>query len=129
MDCPGGLAEQLRRQENADSLSERLSSAEMESLFRLTTNHTPHRDRYAFAQWWYASHTNALAAWVLLNPGVGDSEGTPRSILGRCRNLTRTWGFGGLIIVNLFAKRCRRPRELPNDVSAIGPSNNAVLQA
>jgi hypothetical protein len=49
--------------------------------------------RYAFTEWWRAVTPEALVAWVLLNPGVGDTMGTPRTILGRCRSLTNSWGF------------------------------------
>jgi hypothetical protein len=95
----------------------------------LYSHERPPRYRYLFAQWWSAISPADMVAWVLLNPGVGDTEGTPRTILGRCRNLTRAWGFGGVVIVNLFAFRARDPKELPSGGAAVGPANDAVLAA
>jgi hypothetical protein len=93
----------------------------------LYSQETPPVYRYLFAQWWSARTMSELVAWVLLNPGVGDTERTPRSILGRCRNLTQSWGFGGLAIVNLFAFRAREPNAVLAADDAIGPANDAVL--
>ncbi len=84
--------------------------------------------RYAFVQWWRSQLVQELAAWVLLNPAPGDTDGRPRPVLEYCLDRTRRWGYSGLVIVNLFAYRTRDPDELKRE-TAIGPENDVVIRA
>jgi hypothetical protein len=90
--------------------------------------------RYAYALWWDTRAIPTLgrsAAWILLNPlGAESSVPRPRPTLGYCRNRSMEWGYGGLVIVNLFAYRADSPAQLAtlDRDEAIGPVNDTVLQ-
>jgi hypothetical protein len=87
--------------------------------------------RYAFCMWWSkrAPSLPEMAAWVLLNPATGDTDGKPRPILTGCRHRSERWGYNGLIILNLFAYRDRDPNALKvlGEIRAVGPANDVVL--
>ena len=92
-----------------------------------------HLHRYAYGLWWRPAREprlDEMVAWVMLNPSTGDTDNTPRTTLGYCRNRTRLdWKYGGLLILNLFAYRATQPRDLyalPRDV-CVGPVNDEVL--
>jgi hypothetical protein len=101
----------------------------MQRLALYSTEVTPIH-RYAFAVWWGDETLGSTVTWVLLNPATGDTDGRPRPILTGCRNRAKRWGYGGLIIVNLFAYRSRDPRRLlsvPPEV-ALGPHNDTIIK-
>ena len=83
--------------------------------------------RYAFGRWWGVPDLATTAVWVLLNPATGDTEQRHRPTLERCISRTRTGGFTGLVIVNLFAFRDTNPRNLRTTADAVGPANDEVL--
>src|ERR1043165_512870 len=65
----------------------------------------------------------------MLNPSVADATRDDPT-LRRCLSFARAWGFGGLRLVNLFAGRATKPRELFTKFDdPIGPENDAVLQS
>jgi hypothetical protein len=66
------------------------------------------------------------AAFVLLNPSRADAERDDPTIR-RCIAFARAWGFGGLDVVNLFAWRCPRPRDLRAAADPVGPGNDRRL--
>lgn len=81
--------------------------------------------RYEFERRW----TNGPAcAWVLLNPATGDTDGKPRPTLGRVIQRSREWGFGAVTIVNLFAFRATKPRDLLVAEDPVGEQNDETLQ-
>lgn len=64
--------------------------------------------------------------FVLLNPSTADATTTDRT-LGRCIDFARREGFGGLVIVNLYAFRARDPKVMKRALDPIGPDNDEVL--
>ncbi len=68
------------------------------------------RYRYAYFQSWNAALP--LVLWVMLNPGTGETEMRRRNTLERCKQWSRSWGYGGLLIGNAFAFRTKAAREL-----------------
>lgn len=64
--------------------------------------------------------------FIMLNPSTADhNEDDPT--VRRCMDFGARWGFGSIVIVNLFAFRTPYPRELKealgNDVDIEGPDN------
>ena len=84
--------------------------------------------RYAFGRWWGNGDLATTAIWVLLNPATGDTERRHRPTLDRCISRSRTAGYTGLVIVNLFAFRDTDPRNLRSAPDAVGPANDEVLR-
>lgn len=66
-------------------------------------------------------------AFVMLNPNTADAEHDDPTIR-RCVGFARRWGFGRLVVVNLFAWCCRRPRMLREAGDPVGPRNDAHLR-
>jgi hypothetical protein len=84
--------------------------------------------RYAFGRWWGNDDLTTTAIWVLLNPATGDTERRHRPTLDRCISWSRSAGYTGLVIVNLFAFRDTDPRNLRKAPDAVGPANDEVLR-
>jgi hypothetical protein len=80
--------------------------------------------RYEFERRWADGPT---CVWVLLNPATGDTDGKPRPTLARCIQRSRDWGCGSVTVVNLFAFRATKPRDLLSAVDPVGERNDAVL--
>ncbi len=82
--------------------------------------------RYAYSQTWDTSKLRVL--WVMLNPGTGDTEKRKRPTLERCKLWSDDWGFGGLLIGNLFATRTKSAKELTNQGIEPDQKNEAALR-
>ena len=64
--------------------------------------------RYELRRWW---GTGAPVAWLMLNPSTADAkqdDPTLRRIIG----FSYRWGYGGLIVVNLYPFRASKPADL-----------------
>lgn len=83
--------------------------------------------RYSLTRVW--DESLPLVAFCMLNPSTAD-ENTNDPTIERCQRRARMMGFGGLIVVNLFAYRATDPYELywaGDDSPVIGPSNNDAI--
>ena len=73
-----------------------------------------------------------LVVFVMLNPSTADAEKDDPTI-GRCRALARRWGYGQLKVVNLFAYRSPKPKELAAAKQAgkdiVGQENDDTLRS
>ncbi len=66
--------------------------------------------------------------FVMLNPGTADADHDDPTI-NRCTTRARRDGYGGLLVVNLFAWRCTDPRELRKTTDPVGPGNEMAILA
>jgi hypothetical protein len=82
------------------------------------------RYRYALRRVW--GHAEDLCNFLLLNPSSAD-EATHDPTSERCERRARRWGFGGLIVTNLFALRATDPAGLRRVADPIGPENDAAI--
>ena len=77
--------------------------------------------RYSLTRSW-----NSAGGYVLfigLNPSIAD-EKIDDPTLTRCINFAKDWGYGGLIMVNLFAYMSTYPTDLKKVKLPIGNNNN-----
>ena len=64
--------------------------------------------------------------FVLLNPSTADDLQLDPT-LTRCVNFAKRDGFGGMVILNLYAFRSRHPRVMKAAADPVGPENDRVL--
>lgn len=86
--------------------------------------------RYSLARWWDTSLPRDL--WIMLNPSTADAAKDDRTIR-RCIGFSRSWGSGGLVVVNLYGYRATDPDDLfaaqKAGVDVIGPENDGWIRA
>ena len=83
------------------------------------------RFRYRLTRRW--DETAAVATFVMLNPSTADAVQDDPTIR-RCIGFARSWGCGGLSVVNLYAYRATRPTDLWTVADPVGPDNDVHLR-
>lgn len=83
------------------------------------------RHRYAYSLTWSINQPHLL--WVMLNPGTGESEGRRRNTFERCKQWSKSLGYGGLLFGNVFSLRAKSARELLNLNLEQDPLNDRAL--
>lgn len=78
--------------------------------------------RYRYRLWRRWDRSKPVVAFVMLNPSTADARRDDPTIR-RCVGFARTWGFGGVEVVNLYAFRATEPRRLRDVVDPVGPDN------
>jgi hypothetical protein len=82
--------------------------------------------RYLLTREWDSSLPGV--GFVMLNPSTADAARDDPTIR-RCTGFARAWGFGAVTVGNLYAFRSVRPSDLPATEDAVGPGNDAALDA
>lgn len=88
--------------------------------------------RYRLTRSWGTN--SARVCFIMLNPSTADAEIDDPTIR-RCMGFAKSWEYGGIIVVNLYAKRATDPRNLidwqpGSQRRAVGYDNNRhILQA
>lgn len=82
------------------------------------------RYRYTLSRIWDEATLPVL--WIMLNPSTADAERDDPTIR-KCMAFSRSWGAGGIVVVNLFAWRATKPGELRRVEDPVGPENNEAL--
>lgn len=80
--------------------------------------------RYLLARTW--DPEGSVVAFVMLNPSTADAA-TVDPTVRRCIGFARSWGHGGVEVVNLFALRATRPQDLLGAAEPVGPDNDRIL--
>lgn len=83
-------------------------------------------ERYRYALWrkWGMGGT---CMFIGLNPSTADARLDDPTIR-RCIGFARSWGYGGLIMTNLFAWRATDPRDMMDAEDPVGPDNDITLR-
>jgi hypothetical protein len=82
--------------------------------------------RYRYLLWRRWLPGAATVVWVMLNPSTADDRSDDPTIR-RCIGLSRSWGFGGLAAVNLYALRATDPADLFAARRPVGAGNDAAI--
>jgi hypothetical protein len=78
---------------------------------------------YRYALWRTWDETRPAVLFVALNPSTADHRRDDPTIR-RCIGFARSWGYGGLLVANLFAYRTPHPRILRAAPDPVGPRND-----
>ena len=81
--------------------------------------------RYMLSRVW--DETKATVLFIGLNPSTAD-EVQDDPTVKRCINFAKSWGYGGVVMANLFAYRTSRPIELKSAKDPIGKDNDKWLK-
>jgi hypothetical protein len=82
------------------------------------------RWRYLLWRCWDASRP--AANFLMLNPSTADELKLDPSCT-RARNYAQKWGFGSLIVTNLFGWRATDPGDMKAIGDPVGPGNDAAI--
>ena len=81
--------------------------------------------RYVLTRIW--DETKPTVVFIGLNPSIADEE-TDDQTIRKCIGYAKRWGYGKLIMVNLFAFRSTDPSLLKKVEDPIGPDNDSYIQ-
>ncbi len=76
--------------------------------------------RYTLTREW---EDGRCVAWLMFNPSTADATEDDATIR-KCIGFSKRWGYGRMIVVNLYAVRSRDPKAVARTVDPVGPLNN-----
>ena len=82
--------------------------------------------RYSLYRGWETNAPKRIA-FVMLNPSRADATNDDPTLC-RCISFARSWGYGSLEVVNLFAYRASKPEELKTVTDPVGSENDRYIQ-
>ena len=82
------------------------------------------RWRYLLWRRWDAAQP--VANFLMLNPSTAD-EVKLDPTCSRARDYAERWGYGALIVTNIFSFRNTNPNEMKAAKDPVGPSNDAAI--
>ncbi len=80
--------------------------------------------RYELRRQWAES---PLLGWVMCNPSTADANVDDPTIR-RCMRFADQWGYGGIVVRNVYAFRATNPRNLHAASDKWGPDNGPHLR-
>ena len=80
--------------------------------------------RYTLTRVWYPAL--ATITFVLLNPSTADAVQLDPT-LRRCVSFAKREGYGGMVVLNLYAFRSKDPKVMMAATDPVGPDNDRVL--
>lgn len=79
--------------------------------------------RYRYRLWRTWDSSKPVMVWVMLNPSTADAYEDDATIR-RCVGFAKLWGFGGIVVVNLFALISTDPKGLLEGGNPVGRPEN-----
>ncbi|BDR53264.1 hypothetical protein KIM372_11710 [Bombiscardovia nodaiensis] len=81
--------------------------------------------RYELTRVW--DDAQPSMGFVMLNPSTADAHEDDPTIR-RCKQYAKDQGFGGIVVVNLYAYRSPEPSDLWTVEDPVGPENDAFVE-
>lgn len=79
--------------------------------------------KYRYDLWRQWNDKKPFAMWIGLNPSTADANKDDQTIR-RMVDFSTAFGYGGIVVANLFAFRATNPDELYHAIDPIGPEND-----
>ena len=76
--------------------------------------------RYTLTRQW---DDGKCVAWLMFNPSTAD-EAQNDPTIRKCIGFSRRWGYGRLVILNLYSVRNSNPRAVARIADPVGPMND-----
>lgn len=81
--------------------------------------------RYKLSRVWDKNLPKVL--FIMLNPSTADANEDDPTI-GRCIGFAKSWGYGGIMVGNLFAYRSTDPKQLLSVENPVGDENQKCVK-
>lgn len=75
---------------------------------------------------WRIWSKSSPAVFLMLNPSTADEVNNDPTV-ERCERRARSMGFGGLVVINIFALRSTDPSALYKHPDPVGPKNDEAI--
>jgi hypothetical protein len=82
--------------------------------------------QYRYLLWRVWNKSKPRVTFIMLNPSTADANEDDATIR-RCVGFAKSWGYGGMEVVNLFAYRTTYPEYLKCVEDPIGPENDDYI--
>lgn len=82
--------------------------------------------RWRYLLWRRWDEAKPVANFLMLNPSTAD-EVKLDPTCSRARDYAERWGYGALIVTNVFAFRSTNPNKLRTVEDPVGPGNDAAI--
>jgi hypothetical protein len=82
--------------------------------------------RWRYLLWRCWDESKPVANFLMLNPSTADEFQLDPSCT-RARNYAERWGFGALLVTNIFAWRSTDPKQLPLVQNPVGAGNDRAI--
>lgn len=83
--------------------------------------------KYRYRLWRVWDRTKPFVTFLMLNPSTAD-ENIDDPTIRRCIGFAKSWGYGGIIVCNLFAFRSTDPKALLKVDDPIGEENKQHIK-
>lgn len=82
--------------------------------------------RYRYSLWRSWDSSKPTCAFIGLNPSTAD-ESVDDPTVRRCKRFARDWGFGALVMLNLFGFRATNPDDMMSESEPVGADNDETI--
>lgn len=82
--------------------------------------------RYRYVLWRRWIYARPVILFIGLNPSTADATVNDPTIR-RCMGFAQSWGYGGIVVTNLFAYRATKPPQLRQAIAPVGPDTDAWI--
>jgi hypothetical protein len=81
---------------------------------------------HRYRLWRVWDHTVQICLFVMLNPSTATEHKLDPTVR-KCVGYAQRWGYGGLVVCNLYAYRATKPRDMAAAEDPVGPLNDNYL--
>ena len=97
----------------------------MSLIYKNATISDCRKYRYTLSRTWDGKKRAIL--FIALNPSTADEKNDDPTIR-RCIDYAKNWGYGILLVANLFAYRATKPSELKKVINPVGNDNDQHIK-
>lgn len=95
----------------------------LDFLFAQKGAHFSPDRRYRYTLWRIWEPEWPKINWLMLNPSTAD-ENVEDPTIAKCIRFSQKWGYGSIVITNIFAFRATDPEDMKKEADPIGPNND-----